>query len=110
MSPAYYPAFSRGKSVSYFRRVGMGRPNEAGLGEREPGGLEDFSDRIYGESQSLKRMGAEEGQAVIAAGEDQGEGPAIAMVNLDPCGRLVSSRAVSQDHGDLLVRIDSETA
>ena len=56
-----------------FETVGVSGPNEAGLGEREPGGLENFSDRIYSESQSLKRMGTEEGQAVIAAGEDKGD-------------------------------------
>jgi len=56
-----------------FETVGVSGPNEAGSGEGEPGGLENFSDRIYSESPSLKRMGAEEGQAVIAAGEDQGD-------------------------------------
>lgn len=53
-------------------------------------------------------MGSEECQAVVSTEEDQREGREVAIANFDPCRRLVSSGAVSQDHWDLSVRSDSQ--
>ena len=53
-------------------------------------------------------MGSEERQAVGSTEEDQREGREVAIANFDPCRRLVSSGAVSQDHWDPSVRSDSE--
>lgn len=78
------------------------------LREREAGGLEDFSDWIDGEPQSLKGMGSEERQAVVPAEEDKREGGEVAVADLDPCRGLFPSGAVGQDHGDLPIWGDSE--